>query len=1616
MKFKFRSDRRLKVSPLAQTFQPAGFLESVPGTSGSAPSDPTRPGSPCGSTHSFISCAEDLELDSGKAVDSNPADCFPVIRNSLPTSDNSAHSETSTASSPLNFDLGHVFASSGTSEITAGPVQATPSSLPASSNFDVTPSPVAAHTRLKEKSKKAAKSANKGSTSRNKGKKNTKKKNPVSTNSGNSPGPDSGSLSMPVFPVNSFTPLFDDRSILDVSHALPTFEVADSQIDSDHPPNVNVSFGETTMVPETQPTLNCNSSPSSELASSDHKLDGGNLGGSSSDDSSPGIICTGPSVEERLRRTLDLSPSKRPFNPFLNLATPTNDNDAIIINNDSPLSDTSSSSGFGVGNYNPPSGPGNSSPITHSSPGTIANQASNSIPTMNRCPLFNTVENGVLKLLFPIIGPLPCTEDNCKFLFSGETWSTKKRSLIKHLERYHKLCNLEVEKWCLICNEDLTALTHLSRHDCLKNTPFCPPDSADCDLLFKCGQCSFSCQSVRGIRNHYKKHDRLFHLAQNRPRTPITNDPSSPPGSLSLDGTRPSQLPDYESRGSPRCSASPDSASNEESYSFPTASNGLGDIPDNDAPGDGDEEANLEDFIPNPDAASPSDPIILKLRDISRDFSNDNWAAFEALVAEFTELAQKVNNIQVSDNSVFKSKPNNKDNPAFIQRLYRRNRRRAVRLIKENTQSQCSVDPELLKAKFFVEATPSPDLSAYCEVNPAPITVNSRPFTYTEVWQKLKNCENTAPGPDRLTYFHLKQSDLEAKALTLIFNYCLKARKIPNSWKISKTVLIPKGGDPSLPESWRPVALSCTMYKLFAGLIAKRISEWVESNDVLSKFQKGFRPFDGTIENNYVLKERIQNCRRRKEELCILLIDIKNAFGSVPHSAIFEALKAAGAGDSFTELISDMYEGNHTQLLTSEGLSDPVEIKLGVKQGCPLSGPMFNLAINPLFDLIQSSRPDFHILGYADDIAIIEDSPENLQRAIEKVTDFCQKIGLELNPRKCHSVHFDSVHAQCKNTVFSINNDDVPALMQFDITEYLGKPVGFNLFNNTEKIDEFIEYGQKITTSHLAPWQRIDALKSFFFPSLNYAMRTDQFDKGDWRRIDNALRPLLKSTLNLPDRACNDYIYGNSKDGLFGVPLASEDSDIAKIDSAFKLLMSLDPIVKIHAWDDLKICTQDRVPNPTLADFLSGARFGDSDNKFTSIWARARAAFARLGIIWFVTDDCKVSIKIENTITDRRNVFKSLRDHFRTARTKSLGSKPHQGKTLACFSLSKASTHFHREGDFLRFADWRWIHRARLGLVKLNAYSESDPEKQKCRWCGFAKETLPHVVNCCDRALSRKITMRHNRIVARLKKAALGRWSVLRENQRLGSDGLRPDLVLVDKKNEEALLIDVTMPFESQVDNFHKARKEKIQKYANLVRDLKGRFSKVNCEAIIVGPLGSWDNRNDRVVSRLCSKKYAALMRKLIVSDSIRASRDIFFEHVTGVEQVDNRFRFYEIGPSEDAPPRSRYGRKKQSRSPVPGPSSHGSFAEARNINNSSPPQVSTYLSQGIPTRTFKNSNFLDRDNSQLPERDFSNCNTVTNNFSTVCRITRVNTSSASSPGQNPRGEKSYTNNTNTEN
>jgi len=199
-----------------------------------------------------------------------------------------------------------------------------------------------------------------------------------------------------------------------------------------------------------------------------------------------------------------------------------------------------------------------------------------------------------------------------------------------------------------------------------------------------------------------------------------------------------------------------------------------------------------------------------------------------------------------------------------------------------------------------------------------------------------------------------------------------------------------------------------------------------------------------------------------------------------------------------------------------------------------------------------------------------------------------------------------------------------PPLTEGEAATFLGAQVGLNVVPPLPTLAEMIAIGLRIARSKLAPWQRIDALKTFFYRSTIHLQRLGTFPKTDWAKVDRILRPELKTTLNLPQEASGEYLYGSTKRGCCGIRVLAEDSDIAAVDSGFKLVTSPDPRVSEDAAEHVKEVTRQRIckdPSiPEVAAYLSGEDEGVFRDArvvgVNSVWSRARNASKRLGVNW----------------------------------------------------------------------------------------------------------------------------------------------------------------------------------------------------------------------------------------------------------------------------------------------------------------------------------------------------------------------------------------------------------------
>lgn len=156
-----------------------------------------------------------------------------------------------------------------------------------------------------------------------------------------------------------------------------------------------------------------------------------------------------------------------------------------------------------------------------------------------------------------------------------------------------------------------------------------------------------------------------------------------------------------------------------------------------------------------------------------------------------------------------------------------------------------------------------------------------------------------------------------------------------------------------------------------------------------------------------------QNCK----DLFIVWFDLKNAFGSVPHSVLFDMMSRLSIPSSFISLCQDIYNGSSSRICTSSGLTDTIPLTIGVKQGCPLSPLLFNLVLQGMLIGLNGVEGGYEVspslavkyLAYADDLCIVARSKDQVNAFISRIVEFMDWAGLSFNVQKCASLSCGSL-------------------------------------------------------------------------------------------------------------------------------------------------------------------------------------------------------------------------------------------------------------------------------------------------------------------------------------------------------------------------------------------------------------------------------------------------------------------------------------------------------------------------------------------------------------------------------------------------------------------------------
>ena len=129
--------------------------------------------------------------------------------------------------------------------------------------------------------------------------------------------------------------------------------------------------------------------------------------------------------------------------------------------------------------------------------------------------------------------------------------------------------------------------------------------------------------------------------------------------------------------------------------------------------------------------------------------------------------------------------------------------------------------------------------------------------------------------------------------------------------------------------------------------MARRLTSYLENNGLIdTTVQKaGIPGFSGCLEHTSMIWHQIQLAKRERRDLHVVFLDLANAFGSVPHSLLWEAFDYFRIPGSIKSLVKAYFLDIQLCFNTAEYTTGWQQLEIGIMAGCTISPLAFTMAM-----------------------------------------------------------------------------------------------------------------------------------------------------------------------------------------------------------------------------------------------------------------------------------------------------------------------------------------------------------------------------------------------------------------------------------------------------------------------------------------------------------------------------------------------------------------------------------------------------------------------------------------------------------------------------------------------
>jgi len=154
----------------------------------------------------------------------------------------------------------------------------------------------------------------------------------------------------------------------------------------------------------------------------------------------------------------------------------------------------------------------------------------------------------------------------------------------------------------------------------------------------------------------------------------------------------------------------------------------------------------------------------------------------------------------------------------------------------------------------------------------------------------------------------------------------------------------------------------------------------------------------------------IHYCKTHQKNRYVLYLNQEKAYNKIAHDYLWKFLEKYGLPQKFILKIQKLYKKARTVVSVNKMLLKAIKIDRGVKQGCPMSCLLYNIAIEPLAEMIQKiNLRGFRIQDieeiilvsmFVDDTIIYMNKNNDTKLLENSIKSFCEVSTTKFNEEK----------------------------------------------------------------------------------------------------------------------------------------------------------------------------------------------------------------------------------------------------------------------------------------------------------------------------------------------------------------------------------------------------------------------------------------------------------------------------------------------------------------------------------------------------------------------------------------------------------------------------------------